>query len=293
MRKIIMFAVLYLGSLALHAQDVDSLLNSMTDEPIQYAEATFKATRIVNGHSVEQMKAGQLDFRIHHRFGELAGGAYEFWGLDQSSVMLSLELGLTDRLMIGATRSTYGKTATGFAKYKILRQSTGEKRMPISMNLFTEIEVNGLKWADTERTNYFSSRLSYVTQLLIARKFSESLSVQLSPTYIHRNLVPEAIDFNDIFAVGIGGRYKLNKRVSVNAEYFYTIHYMDIGKENNPNSLSFGVDIETGGHVFQLFLTNSMPMFERGFITETTGKWLDGGIHFGFNISRVFSLYRK
>jgi hypothetical protein len=238
------------------------------------------------------MKAGQLDFRIHHRFGALNGGGYELWGLDQSSVMFSLEMGLTDRLMVGASRSTYEKTYEGFVKYKLLRQSTGETNMPLSLSLLLSSDLKTIKWNDTKRTNYFSSRVSYVTQLLIARKFSDSFSFQLSPTYIHKNMVVEAIDRNDIFAIGVGGRYKLSKRVSVNAEYFATINYIGIGQPKNQSSLSIGFDIETGGHVFQLFLTNSLPMFNRGFITETTDSWLDKGIHFGFNISRVFSLYR-
>lgn len=293
MNKITAVLLLLFSAIGAQAQDMDSLLNLLTSEPVRYAEASFKASRIVNGHSVEQMKKGQLDFRIHHRFGEIGDGAYQLWGLDQSSVMFSLEYGLTDRLLLGATRSTYAKTYTSFAKYKILRQSTGERTMPISLSLLASAEANGMKWMYPERNNHFSSRLSYVTQLLVARKFNEAFSLQLSPTYIHRNLVPEAIDPNDIFAAGIGGRYKLTKRVSVNVEYFFVVPFPQNGKTLNPNSLSLGFDIETGGHVFQLFVTNSLPMFERGFITETTGKWLDGGIHFGFNISRVFSIYRE
>jgi hypothetical protein len=206
--------------------------------------------------------------------------------------MLALDFGITDRLAVGINRSTYQKTATGYLQYKLLQQSTGAKRMPISMSIMTSADIYGLKWTNTDRTNYFSSRMTYVSQLLIARKFNDNLSLQLTPTYLHRNLVTEAIDFNDVVAMGIGGRYKLNKRVSINVEYFAAINYMGVGEPKHPHSLSVGVDIETGGHVFQLFVTNSMPMFERGFITETTDKWQNGGIHFGFNISRVFSLYR-
>ena len=151
--------------------------------------------------------------------------------------------------------------------------------------------LNSLKWSNPSRTNYFSSRLSYVAQLLVARKFSNSLSLQLTPTYIHKNLVPLRTDQNNIFYVGLGGRYKITQRTSVNAEYFYLLP--GTTADNYQNCLSVGVDIETGGHVFQFRLTNAQPMFERAFITETTGKWTDKGIFLGFTINRVFTVKKS
>jgi hypothetical protein len=274
----------------MNAQDMDSLLNSFTQEKTTYSTATFKATRIINGHSVERMKAGQLDVRIHHRFGNLNSGYNEFFGLDQSTIFLGLDYGITDKLMVGIGRSSFQKTINGFIKYGLFSQCSGEKNMPVTVNLLTGMDAYTTPWTDTSRKNYFSSRLSYVFQALIARKFSEQFSLQLTPTLIHKNLVTYAIDPNDIYSIGIGGRFKLSNRVSFNAEYFYTIRPDVIGQSKLPNSLSAGFDIETGGHVFQLFLTNSMLMYERGFITETTGKWGKGDIRFGFNISRVFTL---
>lgn len=140
----------------------------------------------------------------------------------------------------------------------------------------------------TTRTNYFSSRLTYTNQILIARKFSSSVSIQLTPTYIHRNFVETSKDDNDVWALGVGGRFKLSKRISLNLEYYYIISQETA--KNYDNSLTIGFDIETGGHVFQLFFSNSRGITEQQFIPETTGNWLNGDIHFGFNISRTFVL---
>jgi hypothetical protein len=237
------------------------------------------------------MSPGQLDFRITHRFGTINTGPYNLYGLDQSYVHFGLEYGITKWLMIGVGRGTYEKTFDGSAKFSILRQSTGARVMPVSLSAFTSIAVNSLKWADPTRTNYFTSRLAYAAQLLVARKISQGLSLQISPTFIHRNLVATELDPNDLYAAGAGGRIKLTKRISFNAEYYYVVNanntYMS---QPVYNPLSIGFDIETGGHVFQIILTNSLAMIEKGFIGETTGRWSKGDIHLGFNISRVFTL---
>ena len=297
----ILIGLFLLISGGVFSQDMDALLNAETNPTINYATATFKSTRIINGHSIEQMKKKQLDFRISHRFGTLNDGGYGLYGLDVSTIHFSLEYGLTDRLMVGVGRGSINKTYDAFAKFKILRQSSGEKEMPVSVSYFTSIELNSINFVTTPikidsvtslpRPNYFSSRLAFVNQILIARKFNENFSFQLTPTFIHRNLVPTALDQNDIFAMGAGARYKLTKRLSLNAEYYYT--YNPNVKFLNPqtyNALSVGVDIETGGHVFQIMLTNSQGMREGLFIPATTGSWKNGDIHLGFNISRVFAL---
>lgn len=283
-------AILILLHMNVSAQDLDALLNDQTKPSVEYATATFKASRIINGHSIEQMKKKQLDFRISHRFGALNDGAYGLWGLDHSVIHFSLEYGLQDWLMVGVGRGSLNKTYDSFAKFKLLRQSTGAKFMPVSLSYMTSVELNTLKFENTSQTNYFSSRLAFVHQLLIARKFNENLSIQLSPTFIHRNLVKTELDQNDIYALGAGARYKLSKRLSLNAEYYYTYNPNAKFLETRYyNSCSVGVDIETGGHVFQIMLTNSQGMREGTFIPKTTDNWLDKGIHLGFNISRVFA----
>ena len=284
------FLFFMISSGAFAQEDLMDLLNNKTTDEINYATATFKSTRVMNGHSVERMPPGQLDFRISHRFGKLNSGLYEFFGLDQSSIHLSLEYGILKWLMIGIGRGTYEKTFDGFTKFTILRQSSGARNMPVSVSALSSVAVTSVKWPDPDRTNYFSSRLSYVQQLLIARKVNQSFSVQIAPTFVHRNLVSTELDPNDLYAIGAGGRMKLTSRISFNAEYYYTVNQRSYMSQTVYNPLSVGFDIETGGHVFQLIFTNSLAMIEKGFIGETTGSWKKGDIHFGFNISRVFTL---
>ena len=288
---IILVLLLSLGSVAVFAQDLDSLLQGFMEEETEYITATFKATRILNGHSVEQMSEGQMDFRISHRFGLISSGVYEFFGLDQAHIHLSFEYGIKDWIMVGLGRGTFEKTIDGFTKIKLLRQSTGLKEMPLSVSYMGGIYVNGLKWDDTERENYFWQRLDYAHQVLIARKFSPALSLQLTPSYLHQNLVVTAADPNDIFGLGAGGRLKLSKRISINAEYYYLfLPAKETLSTPIYNPFSLGIDIDTGGHVFQIILTNSVGMTENAFLGHTLSRWLDGDIHLGFNISRVFQL---
>lgn len=295
MKKInyLFLGIFLLLTVSVFSQDMDSLLNAETKPTIDFATATFKSTRIINGHSIEQRKKEQLEFRISHRFGTLNNGAYGLWGLDQAVIHFSLEYGLKDWWTMGIGRGSINKTYDSFTKFRILRQSSGAKFMPIHLSYFASVELSTIMFPvrTAGATNYFSSRLVYVQQLLIARKFNENFSFQLAPTYIHRNLTATELDKNDIFALGVGTRYKLSKRLSVNAEYYYTYNpnakIMDI---RYYNALAVGVDIETGGHVFQIMLTNSQGMREGTFIPATTGSWGKGDIHLGFNISRTFTL---
>jgi hypothetical protein len=259
-----------------------------TKNTINYTTATFKTTRLVNGHTVENVGKGVLDVKISHRFGTLNKGGYELFGLDNATMRLGFDYGINKRLMVGIGRSTFQKTYDALLKYKLLRQSTGKRNMPVTVSYVGTVALMTLKWADTSRKNYFSSRLSYTHQLIIGRKFSEGTSFQLMPTYIHRNLATLASEPNDLYAIGIGGRQKLTKRLSFNVEYYYQIPGYKV--EGTTNPLSVGFDIETGGHVFQLHFTNSTGMTERSFISGTTGKWEKGDVLFGFNISRVFTI---
>jgi hypothetical protein len=274
--------------------DLLNMIDSITPQETQYAYGTFKSTRVINGHSIERMPESQLDFRISHRFGLISQGYSQFFGLDQGFMLISLEYGIKDWVMVGLNRASTEKAVSGFTKFSILRQSSGAVNMPVSLSYFTSATVNGLNWTYPNRTNYFSSRLTYVHQLLIARKFNEQFSLQISPTLIHRNLVPTALDNNDIFALGLAARYKLSRRTSFNVEYYPVIrptwNYVD---PQYTNSFSMGFDIETGGHVFQLMVTNSMGMIDKAFITQTTDNWFKGNIHLGFNISRVFSFKKE
>ena len=292
MKNLLLLVVFIMFTTGLFAQDdTANITNSSRKKDIEFTTETFESTRILNGHSIERLDPGQLDFRISHRFGTLNSGAYNFFGLDQSNIHLSLEYGITKWLMIGVGRGNYQKTFDGFTKFSVLRQSKGSRVMPVSVSVVTSAAMSTLKWTDPSRTNYFSSRLSYVAQLLIARKFGDFLSLQVTPSYVHRNLVATELDPNDLYSIGVGGRIKLTSMISLNAEYYYLLNSTKYMSQKVYNPLSIGVDIYTGGHTFQLFFTNSQSMIEKGFIGETTGSWAKGDIRFGFNISRIFVLH--
>lgn len=292
LKRILLFT-LCIFSTALGAQETDDDVDLLAllgeeEEVVDYIYATFKANRIINLHSVENTAKGVLDIKISHRFGYLNSGISDLFGIDQASIRIGGDYGITDHFMVGVGRSSFEKTYDGFLKYKILRQSQGAKVMPISLSFLSSMAVKTIPFQNPDRENYFSSRLYYAHQILIGRKFSESFSFQLSPTLVHRNLVRTSAEANDVYSIGAGGRMKLTKRTSLNLEYIYVLpNQLAPGYRN---SFSIGFDIETGGHVFQLHFTNSTSMIEKGFITESVGNWANGDVHFGFNVSRVFTL---
>ncbi len=251
-------------------------------------ERIFYDTRIVNGHSVEVNEANDLKFIIAHRFGKLNGGFYELFGLDQATLRMGLDYGLTNWLTLGIGRSSFEKTYDAYFKTAIVKQKSGKNSSPVALSFFSSISLKGQKWADTSRINYFTSRLTYAFQFQIARSFGERLSLQIMPSLIHRNLVATSTDHHDVFSLGFASKIKLSKKISINAEYYYLLpSQLD---NDYRNSLAIGFDINTGGHVFQLHFGNSRGMIEKFFITETTGKWTKGDVFFGFNITRSFSL---
>jgi hypothetical protein len=280
------------------AQD-SSLLSKLNDSMAvsgqrSYVTGTFKATHIVNMQTVEGPAKGAMIFLIQHRFGAINSGSYNFFGLDNAVLRLGLDYGLCDRLTVGIGRSSYLKTYDGYLKYKLLRQTDGSGSMPVTMSLLAGINYYSV---DIPGESYLDDmyRTSYFTQLLIARKFSRNLSLQIVPTWLHYNLLPTSMDKNDVLALGIGGRMKITRRMSIDAEYnFVPSGQIDsVSGTKTHNSFSLGWDIETGGHVFQLVFSNSQSMVESQYITQTTGRWGKGDIYFGFNLSRTFDLKKK
>jgi len=285
-KHIVLGFSLALAGLPAFSQTTNNLLDELADDksavPVGPA---FKGTRIIQGHSVQMVTKKHLDFMIQHRFGALNSGSYNFWGLDVATMRLGLDYGLTDNFNIGIGRSSFQKTFDGYAKYRLLRQ-TKENEIPVTVVLFASTAIKSLKPAPNIKDNYqFTDRLVNTMQVLIARKFGDKLSLQLTPTYIRYNLVADNNYKHEHFAMGVGGRIRLSRSVSLNAEWFPQLD-KDKGATN---VLSLGFDIETGGHVFQLGFTNSQSMIEKGFITQTTGKWSKGDVYYGFNISRTFS----
>ena len=277
----------------LQAQDEDLLKlvggeEKQKKEIIKYA---FKSPRVINSHSMEFLNPGTLDFRILHRFGTLDKGYENFFGLDQASMRMGFDYGIFRNLMAGVGRSTYKKELDGYIKFAPILQSTGPRSAPVTVALVAGITMDGTPWADPSRKNFFTSRLAYYFQCIIGRKFSEGFTLQVSPTMVHRNIVPLETDPNNVYALGLGGRLKLSKRLAFTWDYSHVLIGMPDSGYYHP--LSLGVDIETGGHVFQLHFSNATGMNERAFITETTGQWGKGEIRFGFNLSRVFQVRKK
>ena len=286
-----LYVILFFWQISAIAQD--DLMNLIKDTvpDVEPVRSIFNGTRIINGHSVETRGAGTLEVIFMHRFGSLNSGAYNFWGLDEAWIRLGLEYSITDDLTIGLGRSSYEKTYDGFLKYRFVEQTKGARNFPFTATAFVSMAINTLKPTDPEQEIQFSSRLSYAYQVIMARKFNKNLSLQLTPTLVHRNLVATPEENNDIFALGFGGRYKVSRRLALTLEYFY--QFNNNTEQVNYDALGVGLEIETGGHVFQIVFSNSRAMIEKSFITETTGNFFDGDIHLGFNITRAFYLKKK
>ncbi|TAF34681.1 MAG: hypothetical protein EAZ57_02900 [Cytophagales bacterium] len=308
--RIYLLALLFLslGQSVLRAQDdsVDSLLNALGSsvESTERVRYTFKSTRIINLHSNELAGVGALVFRIAHRFNDISGGMYDLFGLDGANIRFALEYGISDRFMVALGRNNFLKTGDALVKVALLRQTKGEKNFPFSATFAHTSAFITQKAADKNRKLSFLNRMSFTNQIVLTRKFNEAFSLALVPSWVHENTVPLASDLNDIFAMGVGARFKLSSRVSLNGEYIYRLPSEAANIQYYANSLSLGFDIETGGHVFQLHLTNSAGMTENRFIAFTDSRWtnskaitinnttrtLQQNIFFGFNITRDFAL---
>jgi Membrane bound beta barrel domain (DUF5777) len=291
MKKILLLMIpLSIWAIKGFSQKDTSLLSLIeTEEEINYTKYSFKTNRIINLHSLENTAQGVMDVKISHRFGTVDEGIYNLFGMDVATQRIGVDYGITDQFTVGVNRNSVRKAFDGFVKYKFLRQSTGKRNMPITAAIMTSAAIETQKWDNPDRDNYFSSRLFYTTQLIVGRKFNDYFTLELVPTYIHRNLVKTTDEKNDVYALGVGGRIRLTRRMTFNGEYIYVLPNQLSSAYKN--SLSIGLDIETGGHVFQLHFTNSTSMSEYGFITQTEKNWGKNAVRFGFNVSRVFTLY--
>ncbi len=268
----------------------ESLLKGIEDSvPVrEKVTSTFKSTRVINAHSVEMLAKGNLDFRILHRFGRVNDGVKQWFGLDNASMRMSFDYGLTNNLMIGIGRSTFRKEIDYFVKGRVFQQSKGPGSIPFSLI----IAVGSTIW--TESSDFYKTsvtdRTAHYVQIIAGRKFSEDFSLQLSPIVVHRNLIEVDDNDNTIYAIGGGARYKVSKRIAFTADYHHVLNGLTSA---NTDPLSVGIDIETGGHVFQLHFSNVVGMNERAYITQTTDNFFNGDIRFGFNLSRIFKVGHK
>jgi hypothetical protein len=287
---------------------LDSIGAKKTHEKVM---ATFKGSKIINAQSTETVKARTCDFSITHRFGNIGvqsnGGGHTLYGLDNvTDVRIGFDFGITNDLTLGFGRSKIDELVDGLVKYRILTQ-TIDNHIPISLAFYGDMSYDA-----REASKFYSGmaptagfkqkdvhRFAYTSQLLIARKFGWRFSMQLMPTYQHRNFVigtinadNSAVETNDLLSMGAGFRFKLTKRFAIIADYFYTLSDYRTNNSANPfyNPLAVGVEIETGGHVFHLNFTNASGIIENNYIPNTTDSWAKGGFKFGFNISRVFNV---
>lgn len=243
-------------------------------------ESAFKSLKIVNLESTKLAAKGDLYSVISHRFGSIKGGSYELFGLDQATTNIKFLYGVTNWLTLGASRTSKNKTYDFTAKYALLTQKTDGS--PVNIVGFNSLTYNTLKKIDLSGTQ----RISYVTQILISRKFNERLSFQIAPTYFHENFVENDLQKNSQYALGFGGRVKITSRLSINADYAHHLNRASNSIYKNP--LSLGVDLETGGHIFQMHFTNASLMNETGYLANALGDWSTANIFFGFNLVRVF-----
>ncbi len=297
MKKILLLFLLS-PCVVMAQNDLLGELEKSSEKETEYTFATFKGTRLGNGHTVETKNAGSLEFIFGHRFGAINGGVYEMFGLDQAYVRLGLDYGITDRLSVSIGRNSTDKTMDGYLKYKLLRQQSGVKNFPLTVTA-----LGGLAYKLSPKNNSDVSadfenidRLSYTGQLLIARKFTPNFSLQLMPTIVHKNIV-ESYEENNQVALGLGGRIKVTRSLALTSEYYFNFNAPDndllLEDQRQYDSFTLGIDIETGGHVFQLLLTNAIGLTERAFITETRDDFFGGDIHLGFNVTRTFQLKKN
>lgn len=287
---------LLIGSRVRAQDDLMAELNRSLAKDHAPVVATFKGTRLINLHTAETQGKGTLEFRIAHRFGDFSTGSNNLWGLDgPATIQFHLDYSPTDKLTVGVGRASYNKMFDAFVKYKILHQTT-DNAIPLtvavlgSVNVTSNIDPNKTL-NGVDRYEFFSNRVAYFGQIMLARKFNSRLSFQLSPLYVHYNMVDLLTDQNDIFALGISGRYKLTGSLALTAEYIYRLNKYSRNFDQYYNGFGIGLDIETGGHVFQLFLTNAIAINEVSVIPYTQSSWSNGQFRLGFNISRVFSVH--
>ncbi len=261
---------------------------------------TFKDSRVISVHSAETLPARKMDFRVSHRFGDLAGsnGGWEtFYGLENATdILIGFDYGATDRLTIGISRSKGAgpirRLVNGFIKYKLIGQGI-EGGSPITFTLLGGASMSTAKRIDdTELLSSFpktAHRLVYNIQGLIARRFSERFSMQISPGYIHRNYVPQN-DENGLFSLGVAARLQITKVFGLIADTTIPFSSLRTTDQGYYLPLGFGLEVDTGGHVFQINLTNTTGLEATDYIPNTRSNWADGQFRLGFTISRLFNL---
>ena len=288
--KPILYSFLFLCSLAVQAQESDlfDVFEESTQSEVVYA--TFKGTQLINASTNETPGEGVLQFMMAHRFGSFNDDyLYNFFGLDNAQVRMQLDYGVTDRLNIGIGRSSFLKVADGFIKYQLLQQQKGTKTVPVCITLHSSTNYRNARYTDGI-DHAMSDRLSYMHQAIIARKWNRKLSTLVSPSVLHFNLVPTAQYPNTTAHITLGARYKISNRMALTGESTLLSNREFSSGERYTTPFAVGVDIETGGHVFQLHISNTRAMNGPYWMARNPYSASNGGLFLGFNISRVFTV---
>lgn len=280
-----LFLSVFLFIMCITNAQEDLLAEFDSISPNSYKSSAFKGLKIVNFESTKMISKGELYFIVSHRFGSVKTGFEDFFGLDQAVTRLSFLYGITDGINIGVSRSSFQKIYESSLKLRLVREKKGG--FPFTIVSSNNILINTSLDKQFLPGLEFDNRLGYTTQLLISKKINKNFSLQLMPTFFHDNYVAINEQENSQHVLGFGGRHKLTKRFSLNFDY--GLHLNRAASSPFTNPLSIGVDIETGGHVFQLHFTNAQPMNTNGFLGQGTGDWGSGDFFFGFNLSRVFN----
>lgn len=306
MKKTLFSLILLLIQSSVFSQDdelsklVDDHTSSSTKEKVT---ATFKTTRLINLSTNEQVKKGELDFRIAHRFGDIAGesgGASTFFGFDNAAdIRFSFDYGISDKWQIGIGRSKgaylQGQLFDFNTKYKIVEQEI--KGFPVGISFYGAATLTSMKSSGnaSDITNFdksFAHRVNYFGQLLLTKKINKDISIILAPTVVHRNLVYIG-DNNTHFAIAAGARVKISKRAAIIADYYQVLNVSSFQKAKGfKMPLGLGFELETGGHVFHVLLSSNTGLIESQFLPENTADISKGQIRLGFNISRVFTILK-
>ena len=283
MKKSLTTLYLLFTVLLFSQDDLLSEIDTTTETPL-YASAVFKGLKVINFESTKLVAKGGFNFIVSHRFGTVKNGFQNLFGLDEAVTHLNFVYGLSDHINISASRSSNQKIYEVATKFRLVNQQAG--KMPFTVVSYTSVLANTALETDNLPKLEFKHRLSYVAQLLVSRKMNKNLSLILSPTFFHDNYLTDDFQENSQYGVGFGGRYKLGNRWSLNTEYGVHLNRSKNSLYNNP--FSIGVDLETGGHVFQLLFTNSQSMNTNGVFGTSTGEWGEGDVYFGFNLARSF-----
>ena len=272
-----------------HVFAQDDLLNQLDtvkSKEKQIEMSAFKGLQIVNMQSTKLPTKGEWYMVVSHRFGDLTKGLDNFFGLDNAYTKIGGIYGATDWLSLGFSRQTYNKTYELTAKYKLANQEING--FPVTIVGYNTMDINSALKTSQYPYLKFNNRLAFTTQILVSRKFSDKFSLEMAPIYVHKNLFEGGLEQKDLLLAGLGARYKIAKRMSVNLEYAARVNMPENFVSPYHNPLSVGLDIETGGHVFQLVFSNSQPMNDVAVFSNTAGDWNGGSIYFGFNMYRVF-----